>query len=431
MSKIRVRNRLWPTDTIPKATIEFYGRQQPTARLGIPSLDPGEFLKQQPWLIGGCILRPPQLKLSSLPVASFQTDAHGVAVVTKGLPDGAYLCTVTPKDSSSDAVGPATASDLKPPKGIYRMVSFDVHVRAGTVTLKMPLNSPNGTATPRANEIVVELQPVWMRSPAHGHRAKTPISLIVVHHTACDTHTALSEFMHPSKSAHYLIDTDGQIVKLVQDPLRAFHAGFSHWAGKSDINFSSIGIEIVNNKEPYPEAQYTSLIELIQRLLTAYRIPVRNIVGHSDIGTQDGGGTKLGRKSSDPGLKFEWIRLESKGWGLLPGSGVAAAIYGGFFDSIKDGVLQHGDNDAKQRFGRAHRPKLKIAPVAELQDDLTTIGYSLDSAEGEYDDETTSAVHIFQEHFFAGGRGHKKPDGKLDELTARMVKGVRMTGQAT
>jgi N-acetylmuramoyl-L-alanine amidase len=436
MTKIKVRNRLWPTDNIAKASIAFYPRQPLGANSGGFGRNPfgGD--------TGGLGLKPPFLKLNGglglfdagcvlrqsalLPVVSFQTNSHGVADLNvKGIADGAYLCSVMPHDVLFDAVGPATASDAKPPTGIYRTLSFDVMVRAGTVTLKSPVTAPSGTAIQGTNEIIAGLQPVWMKSPQHSSRGGTAISLIVVHHTAVNTRGSIQTFMsEPDKSVHYMIDTDGQVVKFVQESQKAFHAGFSHWAGESDINRSSIGIEIVNTTGPYPEAQYSALIELIGRLLTANpQITPDSIVGHSDIGTTKGGGTKLGRKSSDPGMQFQWSRLENRGWGLLRTGGQAAKMYGGFFDAVPAGSLRHGDSDKKHRFGGTVHHAMKTTPVKELQDDLTGIGYSLGSPDGEYDGETEAAVKIFQEHFFAGGGG-RSPDGRVDAETARLIKSV-------
>jgi len=108
----------------------------------------------------------------------------------------------------------------------------------------------------------------------------------------------------------------------------------------------------------------------------------------------------------------------------------AGPIYGGFFDAVPGGTLHHGDSDSKRIFGGHHRPKLAITPVDDLQDDLKTIGYSIGSRDGEFDDETRSAVEIFQEHFWAGGRGGK-PTGKADLQTAYLIKSVRMGAPVT
>jgi N-acetylmuramoyl-L-alanine amidase len=149
-----------------------------------------------------------------------------------------------------------------------------------------------------------------MRSPNNGSRGSIQITMIIVHHTGGPTiGPAINTFLSTAEqtSAHYVINTDGQIIKMVQDSRRASQAGESHWAGVSGINSVSIGIEIVHATGVYPQAQYTALLDLIARLRRTFpTIVAWNIIGHSDIATTNG---VLGRKSSDPGLQFEWRRL--------------------------------------------------------------------------------------------------------------------------
>ena len=81
-----------------------------------------------------------------------------------------------------------------------------------------------------------------------------------------------------------MIDTDGQIVKMVRDEESAHQAGVSFWSGVNGVNDNSIGIEIVNRSGAYPAAQYAALLGLLDRLLAAHTgINRRRIVGHSDI----------------------------------------------------------------------------------------------------------------------------------------------------
>ena len=113
-----------------------------------------------------------------------------------------------------------------------------------------------------------------------------------------------------------MIDTNGQIVKMVRDEESAHQAGVSFWSGVNGVNDNSIGIEIVNRSGAYPAAQYTALLGLLDRLLAAHTgIDRRRIVGHSDIAT-DGHGV-LGRKSLRPG---PGIRVDPSG-GPQPGDG--------------------------------------------------------------------------------------------------------------
>ena len=137
--------------------------------------------------------------------------------------------------------------------------------------------------------------------------------MIIVHHTGGPLiGPAINTFMSSSEqtSAHYVIDTDGQVLKMVRDSRHANHAGTARWAGVSNVNNVSIGIEIVNQSGPYPGPQMNALLDLIAALRTAHPTIVDwNIIGHSDVATSAAG--VLGRKSSDPGLRFEWAKLEA------------------------------------------------------------------------------------------------------------------------
>ena len=106
-------------------------------------------------------------------------------------------------------------------------------------------------------------------------------------------------------SAHYVICKTGRITQLVPEGLRAWHAGAGEWAGLTDVNSRSIGIELDNDGQgPFAEALMLSLEGLLRRVLTAWHIPPENVIGHSDMAP--------GRKF-DPGPFFDWARLETLG----------------------------------------------------------------------------------------------------------------------
>jgi N-acetylmuramoyl-L-alanine amidase len=95
---------------------------------------------------------------------------------------------------------------------------------------------------------------------------------------------------------------------MLNDLLRAHHAGVSRWGNNIDLNSSSIGIEIDNNGfEPFTDQQVNSLLELLGRLKKAYSIPTANFMGHADIAP--------GRKV-DPSRYFPWQKLAQQGYGL-------------------------------------------------------------------------------------------------------------------
>ncbi|WP_419799756.1 N-acetylmuramoyl-L-alanine amidase [Terasakiella sp.] len=77
----------------------------------------------------------------------------------------------------------------------------------------------------------------------------TPIDMLVLHYTGMKSAQDALDRMCDSKaevSAHYMIDEDGNIIQLVAEDKRAWHAGVAYWRGHTNINARSIGIEIVN-----------------------------------------------------------------------------------------------------------------------------------------------------------------------------------------
>ncbi len=108
-------------------------------------------------------------------------------------------------------------------------------------------------------------------------------------------------------SAHFFIRRDGELIQFVSTDRRAWHAGVSCWRGRQRCNDFSIGIELEGDHgdhggagHAYEEAQYCQLVALIHALRQRY--PIGAIVGHCDVAA--------GRKS-DPGPRFDWLRLST------------------------------------------------------------------------------------------------------------------------
>jgi N-acetylmuramoyl-L-alanine amidase len=355
------------------------------------------------------------------------TNSSGTATLpTAGLADGSYALTVTPVGTSAEPVGPATA-----PAGsgdrIFRSLAIDITLTAGVISAARVSSgqAANGTVvlTP-GQPFAVTLQPVWIRSPNERPRG-LEISGIIVHHTGVTPIGPVIEtFLSSNTSAHYVVDTDGQIVKMVQDSRRASHAGVAKWNEDANVNSRTIGIEIVNQSEAYPPAQMEAVLELLTRIRTAFPgIVPWNVVAHSDVGTNESG--RLGRKSGDPGGRFEWARVEELGLGMSASTEpIPPTMYGSFFVQFPDASLREHDNDASRVFGGAVRPGIAGNIIHDLQTDLRSIGYSLGTVDGDFGEKTHWAVQMFQEHFFAGGRGHKAPDGRVDRRTAALIKAV-------
>lgn len=135
-----------------------------------------------------------------------------------------------------------------------------------------------------------------------------PVTMVVLHYTGMlDAASAIARLSDPEAkvSAHYVIAEDGQIVRMVDETKRAWHAGKSYWRGVTDVNSASIGIEIVNpghefGYRPFPVAQIDSVVGLMHDVTLRHRITRGNVVGHSDIAPA---------RKEDPGELFPWDRL--------------------------------------------------------------------------------------------------------------------------
>jgi len=136
-------------------------------------------------------------------------------------------------------------------------------------------------------------------------------SFVIIHHTAqnsCEQTLKTFTLKRTAVSAHYVICEDGTVYHMLNDLLRAHHAGVSKWGGATDINSSSIGIELDNNGfEYFSEAQIKSLTELLGRLKRAFNIPAANFIGHGDIAPT---------RKNDPNWRFPWKQLSEQGYGL-------------------------------------------------------------------------------------------------------------------
>jgi N-acetylmuramoyl-L-alanine amidase len=196
--------------------------------------------------------------------------------------------------------------------------------------------------------------------------------MLILHYTGMDNTMAACRWLCDpvSKvSCHYLIDERGAIIQMVDEGLRAWHAGVSSWKGAEDINSCSIGIEIQNpghtaGYPDFPEAQMLAVIALCKDIIARHAIYPTRVLGHSDIAPM---------RKIDPGEKFDWARLHAEGIGhwVKP-----EPIGGGTF-------LQLGDQ------GQA---------VEALQGMLRLYGYATEIS-GKYDGLTQATVRAFQRHF--------------------------------
>ena len=144
-------------------------------------------------------------------------------------------------------------------------------------------------------------------SPNWNER-RLPVSMVVLHYTGMPTaDEALQRLTDPASevSAHYLIDEDGTVTRLVPEDKRAWHAGQAYWRGITDVNSASVGIELVNpghewGYRPFPQAQMEALIPLLANIVNRHKLPYANVVGHSDVAPA---------RKEDPGELFDWPLL--------------------------------------------------------------------------------------------------------------------------
>ncbi len=230
-------------------------------------------------------------------------------------------------------------------------------------------------------------------SPNHDARGETPVDMLVLHYTGMPTGAAALERMCDAAakvSAHYMVEEDGRVFRLVQEDRRAWHAGVASWRGHRDINARSIGIELVNpghefGYRGFPPAQIAALTGLARGILGRHPIAPRNVLGHSDVAAA---------RKTDPGELFPWQDLARNGIGLWP----------------------HGT--ARAPGGRTFGPGDAGGAIAAAQRQLGAYGYALD-ATGVLDETTTVVLSAFQRHFRPA-----RVDGLLDGETAGLIAAV-------
>jgi len=168
--------------------------------------------------------------------------------------------------------------------------------------------------------------------------------------------------------------------------MRAWHAGLSYWAGETDINARSVGIEIVNpghefGYTDFPEAQIEAVLALSLEIVTRHRIPPRRVLGHSDVAPL---------RKTDPGERFPWRRLAEAGVGqTVPGAASAVGT---------------------------------AADARRFVEDLSAYGYGfLDDPENA--DRVRAVITAFQRHFDPAAIGSAREgvyNGRTSEILTKL-----------
>lgn len=227
-------------------------------------------------------------------------------------------------------------------------------------------------------------------SPNHGPRAPgKPVDILLLHYTGmASAERALTWLCDPASqvSSHYFIFEDGRVAQLVDEAERAWHAGRSVWAGETDINSRSVGIELAHpghefGYRAFAEPQIAALIALSHRILSRHPIPPPRVLAHSDVAPA---------RKEDPGELFPWRHLHEAGIGhWVPPAPI-----------VEGPVLRRGDA------GEA---------VVTLHKRFRLYGYGLDD-ESEFGAATEAVVTAFQRHFRP-----ERFDGVADTSTVKTL----------
>ena len=217
-------------------------------------------------------------------------------------------------------------------------------------------------------------------------RGKTRADMLLLHYTGMmDVERAIWWLAQPQAkvSCHYVVDELGRITQMARESDRAWHAGVACWAGETDINSASIGIEIQNpgcdlGYPDFPEAQMAAVTALCRDIVERNAIPPVRVLAHSDVAP--------GRKI-DPGEKFDWRRLHA--------AGVGHWVEPAPLDPNDEGV---GTGEASPLIGHATRL-------------LAGYGYPISPCE-TLDAEGMAVIRSFQLHFRPA-----RADGRLDRST--------------
>ncbi|MDX1293205.1 MAG: N-acetylmuramoyl-L-alanine amidase [Hyphomonas sp.] len=234
---------------------------------------------------------------------------------------------------------------------------------------------------------------IQVASPNFNER-KHALDMLVLHYTGMASgEAALERMCDPAAevSAHYMVWEDGRITQLVDEEMRAWHAGVSSWQGQQDLNSRSIGIEIVNGGHdfplpdgslpPYPRPQIHALLDLVHDILGRHDIPATRILGHSDIAPL---------RKQDPGEHFPWERLARAGIGLWP----------------------QIDGTTKEIIGKGLERGASGSTVWRLQTMLSEIGYGFDVTD-IYGEACEKVVTAFQRRWLPD---HVTGQADLDTL---------------
>jgi N-acetylmuramoyl-L-alanine amidase len=198
------------------------------------------------------------------------------------------------------------------------------------------------------------------------------VRFLVLHYTVSNRADSIKILTQQEVSAHYLVTDDPVpvIYNLVDEKNAAWHAGNSSWKNFTQLNNSSIGIEIVNPGwkdtptgrvyAPFPQSQIDALIPLVRDIVTRHHIAPENVLGHSDIAPL---------RKQDPGPMFPWRQLAAAGLVAWPDANRVAMLVPIF--------------------------QVQLPDIAWYQKKLAAWGYGLVQS-GNLDEQTRTVLSAFQ-----------------------------------
>jgi N-acetylmuramoyl-L-alanine amidase len=234
------------------------------------------------------------------------------------------------------------------------------------------------------------------------------IKTIVLHYTVSDNERSIKTLTTGNVSAHYLIldKDDNKIYNLVPESERAWHAGDGGFSGRTILNDTSIGIEIVNSgiKPEYRDAlkngtldyrpyhhyvefnelQIKKVAQLVQDIAARYDISPKNIIGHADMAPS---------RKIDPGAKFPWKRLYVD-YGI-----------GAWYDEFDKQFL-------------LNQEAFESATIPEIKQAFRQYGYQINDTD-TWDKASRDVVYAFQLHFRP-----QQPTGTMDSETYAILQAL-------
>lgn len=221
--------------------------------------------------------------------------------------------------------------------------------------------------TPHADSL--NPAPYWVGTTNFNLRKP---NFVIIHHTAqnsCDQTLKTFTSVQTQVSAHYVICKDGKVHHMLNDYLRGWHGGVSKWGNLSDINSSSIGIELDNNGfEVFTDPQLNSLMNLLALLKKNHNIPAANFIGHADIAPT---------RKVDPNVNFPWRQFAEKGFGFWYDDTTGVTVPGYFNNLQALRIIGYDVQDSTAAIQAFKRHFLQQDNSKQLTEDDKKILYNL------------------------------------------------------